>query len=131
MIIFSCARAILGQNDHHFTLAPFETTLSDQESPFHGAKRCQAIDNLPIHGLRRRSAAGTRRFTKAADGGVDAKQWVTDMKKENKLIMGIGHRIKSKTNPDSRVRTVVLVARSLHLQHMRVAAQVMRQAYTL
>jgi len=47
-----------------------------------------------------------RMFTKAADGGVDAKQWVTDMKKENKLIMGIGHRIKSKTNPDSRVEVI-------------------------
>jgi ATP citrate (pro-S)-lyase len=47
-----------------------------------------------------------RMFTKAADGGVDAKQWVTDMKKENKLIMGIGHRIKSKTNPDSRVEII-------------------------
>jgi len=29
-----------------------------------------------------------------------------DMKKENKLIMGIGHRIKSKTNPDSRVEII-------------------------
>merc|ERR1711998_660673 len=47
-----------------------------------------------------------RMFTKAADGGVDAKQWVTDMKKENKLIMGIGHRIKSKTNPDTRVEVL-------------------------
>merc|ERR1719395_290547 len=28
------------------------------------------------------------------------------MKKENKLIMGIGHRIKSKTNPDSRVEII-------------------------
>merc|ERR1719218_14238 len=35
-------------------------------------------------------------FTEAADAGVNAKKWVTDMKKENKLIMGIGHRIKSK-----------------------------------
>ena len=42
-------------------------------------------------------------FAEAADMGVDAKKWVTDMKKENKLIMGIGHRIKSKTNPDTRV----------------------------
>ena len=42
-------------------------------------------------------------FTEAADMGVDAKKWVTDCKKSNKLIMGIGHRIKSKTNPDTRV----------------------------
>merc|ERR1719230_2568255 len=45
-------------------------------------------------------------FTEAADMGVNAKTWVTDMKKENKLIMGIGHRIKSKTNPDTRVEVV-------------------------
>jgi ATP citrate (pro-S)-lyase len=45
-------------------------------------------------------------FTEAADAGVNAKKWVTDMKKENKLIMGIGHRIKSKANPDTRVEVV-------------------------
>ena len=45
-------------------------------------------------------------FAEAADMGVDAKKWVTDMKKENKLIMGIGHRIKSKTNPDTRVEVI-------------------------
>merc|ERR1719324_2035039 len=45
-------------------------------------------------------------FAEAADMGVDAKKWVTDMKKENRLIMGIGHRIKSKTNPDSRVEII-------------------------
>merc|ERR1719460_3353230 len=41
-------------------------------------------------------------FAEAADAGVDAKKWVTDCKKNNKLIMGIGHRIKSKTNPYTR-----------------------------
>merc|ERR1719156_286425 len=45
-------------------------------------------------------------FAEAADQGVNAKKWVTDMKKENKLIMGIGHRIKSKTNPDTRVEVI-------------------------
>jgi len=45
-------------------------------------------------------------FRDAADAGVNAKKWVTDMKKENKLIMGIGHRIKSKTNPDTRVEVI-------------------------
>merc|ERR1712078_917510 len=29
-------------------------------------------------------------YAEAADQGVNAKKWVTDMKKENKLIMGIG-----------------------------------------
>merc|ERR1712232_1285539 len=42
-------------------------------------------------------------LTKAADSGVNAKQFVNDCKKNNVLIMGIGHRIKSKTNPDMRV----------------------------
>ena len=45
-------------------------------------------------------------FKEAADAGVPAKKWITDMKKANKLIMGIGHRIKSKTNPDTRVEVV-------------------------
>jgi hypothetical protein len=35
--------------------------------------------------------------------GVDAQQFVDDMRKQNKLIMGTGHRIKSLSNPDKRV----------------------------
>lgn len=42
-------------------------------------------------------------FTEAYDNGVNAKKFVDDMKRENKLIMGIGHRVKSLTNPDKRV----------------------------
>merc|ERR1719487_691788 len=42
-------------------------------------------------------------FMKGADSGVAPKKFVDDMKKANALIMGIGHRIKSKTNPDQRV----------------------------
>merc|ERR1719487_21464 len=45
-------------------------------------------------------------FSKAADSGVAPKQFVDDCKKNNVLIMGIGHRIKSKTNPDMRVELV-------------------------
>merc|ERR1719498_225738 len=45
-------------------------------------------------------------FTKAADQAIPAKQFVDDCKKKNILIMGIGHRIKSKTNPDMRVELV-------------------------
>merc|ERR1712137_194275 len=45
-------------------------------------------------------------FTKAADANVTLKQFVSDCKKNNVLIMGIGHRIKSKTNPDMRVELV-------------------------
>jgi len=45
-------------------------------------------------------------FTKAADAGIPPKQFVNDCKKNNILIMGIGHRIKSKANPDKRVELV-------------------------
>jgi ATP citrate (pro-S)-lyase len=45
-------------------------------------------------------------FAKAADSGLRPKQFVDDCKKNNILIMGIGHRIKSKTNPDMRVELV-------------------------
>merc|ERR1712050_304492 len=47
-----------------------------------------------------------RMFTKATDANVSPKQFVSDCKKNNILIMGIGHRIKSKTNPDMRVELV-------------------------
>ena len=39
----------------------------------------------------------------AVDRGVTAKDFINEMKKNNKLIMGIGHRIKSLENPDMRV----------------------------
>merc|ERR1711866_23515 len=45
-------------------------------------------------------------LTKAADEAVPPKKFVDDCKKNNVLIMGIGHRIKSKTNPDMRVELV-------------------------
>lgn len=42
-------------------------------------------------------------FTKAFDQRLSPNDYVNDMKKRNELIMGIGHRIKSKHNPDKRV----------------------------
>jgi len=42
-------------------------------------------------------------FADAHDSGVTPADFVSRMKKQNKLIMGIGHRIKSLTNPDKRV----------------------------
>jgi len=45
-------------------------------------------------------------FTEGSDANVDAEQFVRDMRKANKLIMGIGHRIKSLTNPDKRVEII-------------------------
>merc|ERR1712203_933468 len=45
-------------------------------------------------------------FSGAFDAGLLPMEFVNDCKKNNVLIMGIGHRIKSKTNPDMRVELV-------------------------
>lgn len=45
-------------------------------------------------------------FTKAFDKGMSPREFVDSMRKENKLIPGIGHRIKSRNNPDLRVELV-------------------------
>lgn len=45
-------------------------------------------------------------FTEASDAGADAEQFVADKRKANILIMGIGHKIKSLTNPDMRVEII-------------------------
>jgi ATP citrate (pro-S)-lyase len=45
-------------------------------------------------------------FTAASDKGLDAETFVKDMRKQNKLIMGIGHKIKSLANPDKRVEII-------------------------
>lgn len=44
-------------------------------------------------------------FTDAHDSGLSAADFVKRCKNENKLIMGIGHRIKSLANPDVRRTT--------------------------
>ncbi|KAK8208067.1 ATP citrate lyase subunit 1 [Zalaria obscura] len=45
-------------------------------------------------------------FTKAYDKGLSPRDFVDTMRKENKLIPGIGHRVKSRNNPDLRVTLV-------------------------
>jgi len=45
-------------------------------------------------------------FTKAADKGLTPREFVDSMRKANKLIPGIGHRVKSRNNPDLRVELV-------------------------
>eukprot|EP00752_Nemacystus_decipiens_P004049 g3707.t1 len=45
-------------------------------------------------------------FTQGADEGADAAEYVKRMRQQNKLIMGIGHRIKSLSNPDMRVTII-------------------------
>ncbi|KAG9474205.1 ATP-citrate synthase isoform X2 [Eleutherodactylus coqui] len=48
--------------------------------------------------------AAAKMFSKAFDSGLIAMEFVNKMKKEGKLIMGIGHRVKSINNPDMRVQ---------------------------
>lgn len=45
-------------------------------------------------------------FSKAHDSGISAADFVVSMKQKNELIMGIGHRIKSLSNPDKRVTII-------------------------
>lgn len=45
-------------------------------------------------------------FMTAVDTGMNAKTFVDTMRKQNQLIMGIGHRIRTLTNPDMRVKLV-------------------------
>ncbi|KAI9894579.1 MAG: citrate synthase [Vezdaea aestivalis] len=45
-------------------------------------------------------------FTKAFDKGLSPRDFVDTMRKQNKLIPGIGHRVKSRNNPDLRVELV-------------------------
>ncbi|KAK2066453.1 hypothetical protein P8C59_000274 [Phyllachora maydis] len=45
-------------------------------------------------------------FTKASDKGLSPREFVDIMRKQNKLIPGIGHRVKSRNNPDLRVELV-------------------------
>ena len=45
-------------------------------------------------------------FAKAFDVGQNAEAFVKQMRDENKLIMGIGHKLKSIHNPDMRVTIV-------------------------
>ncbi|KAK0533603.1 ATP citrate lyase subunit 1, partial [Tilletia horrida] len=47
-----------------------------------------------------------REFSAAYDRGLTAREYVDVMRKSNRLIPGIGHKIKSVTNPDYRVQVV-------------------------
>ncbi|KAG9509503.1 ATP-citrate synthase, partial [Fragariocoptes setiger] len=45
-----------------------------------------------------------RQFSEAYDSGMIPHEFVNKMRREGKLIMGIGHRVKSLNNPDMRVK---------------------------
>ncbi|XP_076240765.1 ATP-citrate synthase [Calliopsis andreniformis] len=47
-----------------------------------------------------------RMFSEAYDAGLHPQEFVNNMRKQGKLIMGIGHRIKSINNPDMRVKLI-------------------------
>jgi ATP citrate (pro-S)-lyase len=50
-------------------------------------------------------------FSGAYDQGLSPREYVTSMRKQNKLIMGIGHKIKSRNNPDLRVKIITEYAK--------------------
>lgn len=45
-------------------------------------------------------------FMAAVDEGLDANAFVKSMRVKNQLIMGIGHKIRTLTNPDMRVKII-------------------------
>ncbi|KAF9430708.1 citrate synthase [Podila epigama] len=45
-------------------------------------------------------------FSSAYDKSLSPREFVSSMRKQNKLILGIGHKIKSRTNPDLRVEII-------------------------
>lgn len=55
------------------------------------------VDLLILQGDRFGGAldAAAKMFSKAFDSGIIPMEFVNKMKKEGKLIMGIGHRVKS------------------------------------
>ncbi|KAF9165694.1 citrate synthase [Actinomortierella ambigua] len=50
-------------------------------------------------------------FSSAYDKSLTPREFVTSMRKQNKLILGIGHKIKSRTNPDLRVEIIKAYAK--------------------
>lgn len=57
------------------------------------------------------SDGAAEQFSAAFDAGMAPEEFVKDMRRQHKLIMGIGHRIKSVANPDRRVTLLVEHAR--------------------
>ncbi|WKX97154.1 hypothetical protein Q1695_013092 [Nippostrongylus brasiliensis] len=55
-----------------------------------------------------------RQFSEAVDKGWSPMQFVNEMRKEGKHIMGIGHRVKSINNPDKRVEILKSFAMDRH-----------------
>lgn len=47
-----------------------------------------------------------RMFSEAYDAGLHPQEFVNETRRKGKLIMGIGHRVKSINNPDMRVKLI-------------------------
>jgi ATP citrate (pro-S)-lyase len=56
-------------------------------------------------------------FSRGLQSGLTPREFVDSMRKANRLIPGIGHKIKSKTNPDLRVSLVVDYVKKNFPQH--------------
>ena len=56
-------------------------------------------------------------FGRAFDSGLSPRGFVEQMKKENQLIMGIGHKVKSLDKPDARIRILKEFALSKFPSH--------------
>jgi ATP citrate (pro-S)-lyase len=54
-------------------------------------------------------------FTEAHDNGINPADFVRSMRQQSKLIMGIGHRVKSLDNPDMRV----VIVKNFAKQHFK------------
>ncbi|CAG8504409.1 21832_t:CDS:2 [Cetraspora pellucida] len=51
-------------------------------------------------------------FTNAYDKSLTPREFVNSMRRQNKLILGIGHKVKSRNNPDFRVEIIKEFARN-------------------
>ncbi len=64
-------------------------------------------------------------FSAAVESGVEPRQFVSDMKKKWKYIPGIGHKVKSKFNPDKRCEIMLELAESFpNRTHLDFALEV-------
>jgi ATP citrate (pro-S)-lyase len=53
-----------------------------------------------------------KQFSEAFDKGLSPAEFVSSMQKQRRLIMGVGHAVKSKDNPDRRVELIKQFARN-------------------
>lgn len=68
-----------------------------------------------------------KEFSNAFDRGLTPRDFVDTMRKSNRLIPGIGHKIKSVTNPDFRVQVVKeFVLKNFPSHKVRARARVSR-----